>query len=73
MTSKQSQDLMRAQKARRGGSIADAVIVKEHGNEKSLHAVLADGRSSGQYKLQGRGLQEVSILQLISSHLEQFY
>lgn len=38
------------------------VMVKEPGKSKSLQQLLADGRSTGHFKLQGRRLQAVRIL-----------
>ncbi|BDA49887.1 Leucine-rich repeat-containing protein 40 [Coccomyxa sp. Obi] len=40
------------------GAAAD-VTVKERGRDKSVQQVLADGRKTGHFKLQGRRLQEV--------------
>lgn len=37
------------------------MMVKERGRGKSLKQVLADGRSTGHFKLQGRCLQEARL------------
>lgn len=46
------------------------VLVSDRGRQKSLQQVLADGRSTGHFKLQGRSLQEARLSRMLQRLFE---